>query len=169
MKRSLLSALMAATVLCSTAIAAPAVILRVPVELDNLPAEVTQGQLECNASSGATYDPTRIIATGLGQFAVEGGRYSGRVSVAFTPTGYPAGVDSTVDVRSYSCALVLKFRCTASAGETGWCASAPGGGASPRAPAASAAMFASDPARPPTGTIQGVIDRSTATTLPTFR
>jgi hypothetical protein len=170
MKRALCIAAAFAIAFCGPAVANPQLILRIPVEVENLPAEVVRGQLECAASSGATFDPTHILAEGIGQFAIEGGRHSGRVSVAFAPGGYLPTADATADIRSYSCALVLLYHCTASSGVgLGWCSSSRGGAAGARATATAATLFATDPARPPNGIIVGAIDRTTATTLPIRR
>ena len=171
MNRTLCIAAAFVLALSGPALAVPQLILRVPVEIDNLPAEVVRGQLECSGSRAATYDVTdRMTVQGVEQFAIEGGRYSGRVSVILTPGGGVPGADTTAEIRSYRCVLVLMYRCTLSGGVgTGWCNSDPGGRASASATPTAATMFAADPARPPAGIIFGTFDRSTATTLPVHR
>lgn len=170
MKTKLLMAVVAVVLFSGIASAAPLFDLRVPVEIDNLPAAVTKGTIDCSISSDAVGAPTRrSMGSGRTEFAIENGHFSGRVGVAIVPTGYPVGVDGTLDIHSYHCTLHLLFRCTASDGTLGWCTSGPGGRAISGGSAAYSALFDVDPARAPHGTIEGAVDRSTATTLPIRR
>ncbi len=148
------------------AIAAPRLRLVIPVEVSNLPPAVIKGRVHCLVSSAESYDATRVIGDAWSEFAIEGGRYSGRIGMDVLPEGFPVGTDGTTEARSYSCALFLMYRCSTPDGADGWCTSAGGGRAMPTTPAPVAALFATDPARPPSAIIQGTISRAGATTLP---
>jgi hypothetical protein len=169
MKRLMLLSAVFSFAIAATAVADPRWRLIVPVEIENVPAAITRALIECRIASTPTFDATRTIGDASTHIAIEGGRYSGRVGMDIFPRGAPVGVDATVDGRSYSCSINLEYRCTRAdgAGE-GWCQSGAGGSA-PGASDSVARLFETDPARPPTGRIEGQIDRAGATTLPAYR
>jgi hypothetical protein len=165
MKRALILALAASVFAAGAAIAGPPRFrLVVPVEIENVPAAVSRGRLLCNVASSAAYDPMNNIGEGMVDFAIEGGRYSGRLGMDIFPGG-PLGVDGTTEGRSYSCTLMLNYRCIHPDGHEGWCTTGANAHVRDGAHPAVHAMFATDPARPPSARIQGTIDRSSATTL----
>lgn len=169
MKRALILVLATALAIASvTTVATAAQRFRVivPVEIDNLPAAVQRGRITCNVASTPAFDPTRSLGSAEVEFAIEGGRYNGRIAVDIIPGGAPVGVDPTTEGRSYSCSLFLMYQCSRPTGGVGWCITGSGGRVRDGAHPAVHTMFATDPARPPAGTIQGTIDRASATTLP---
>lgn len=167
MKRVLMLALAASVFVASAAIAGPPRFrLVVPVEIENLPAAVSRGRLECQVASSPAFDPRQTIGdVGTVDFAIEGGRYSGRLGMDIFPGG-PIGVDGTTEGRSYSCTLFLMYRCIGPDGLESWCTTGANARVRDGAHPAVRTMFASDPARPPSATIQGTINRESAATLP---
>lgn len=166
MKRALILALAASLFATGVAVAGPSRFrLVVPVEIENLPAAVSRGRLICNVASSTAFDPAHSIGDSMVDFAIEGGRYSGRLGMDIFPGG-PIGVDGTTEGRSYSCTLMLMYRCIQPDGMEGWCTTGANARVRDDAHPAVRAMFATDPARPPTATIQGTIDRASATALP---
>lgn len=168
MKR-LLALVLFAAVAAGAAHAVPTIRLVVPIEVSGLPAPVTRGAVQCIVSRGDSYDATRILGEGRTDFAIEGGRYSGRLGVDIEARGLPAGVDGTLEARSYTCSLFLQYRCDNGGDGEGWCTTGAGGVPTGASAEAVAAMFATDPARRPTGRISGQINRTRATTLPIYR
>ena len=169
MNRALISALAAALAIASfTSVAAAAQRFRiiVPVELNNLPAAVSRGRISCIVASTPAFDPTRAIGDEDVDFAIEGGRYSGRIAIDILPGRAPIGVDPTTEGRSYSCSLFLMYQCSRPTGGVGWCTTGAGASVSDGAHPAVHTLFATDPARPPAAIIRGTIDRASATTLP---
>jgi hypothetical protein len=168
MKRTIFLAALSSVAIASAAIATPTVQLLVPVRIENVPAEVIRGGLDCRISSAASFDGTRVIGNGHTDFAIEAGRYDGNVGVEAEITGFPSSYDGTLEARSYQCVLTLSFRCASAEGE-GMCPSGGGGVPLATSPEPIARLFARDPAQPHVGTIVGTIDRTRATTLPRYQ
>ena len=166
MKRALVLGLALAFALAGVAAATPRFRVVVPVEIDSVPAAITRARIDCYVASSERFDPTRNIGQGAIVIAIEGGRFSGRVAMDVIPAGFPVGTDGTVEGRSYACSVTLFYRCETDEGDEGWCSSGSGGRPIAGSPETIAALFATDPARPPAGSISGVINRAGAATLP---
>lgn len=163
MRRSLLFAAMFSAVLCGTAIAAQTVRLLVPVEISHMPADVRQARVRCVVSRSDPFDYGTQMGEGNATVALEGGAYSGLVGVDVLVTGgYPVGSvgDATADAHSYSCTMILRYRCVDRYGHEAWCERV--AGATYATPSPADALFAT--ASAPTVSAIGAIDRAHATT-----